>query len=129
MTVFKFLLRTKIDLSSYTSYNHTPIVGEKRTPNFSIDINITKVIHERKVIGENGSAVLLTDEEEKEHKLHIDQGYKNFAFNEYISNQISVGEHSSSKATKNELSCPDEIPLQMLPMGIWGPENMKINNI
>ena len=129
MTVFKFLLRTKIDLSSYTSYNHTPIVGEKRTPNFSIDINITKVIHERKVIGENGSAVLLTDEEEKEHKLHIDQGYKNFAFNEYISNQISVGEHSSSKATKNESSCPDEIPLQMLPMGIWGPENMKIENI
>ena len=37
--------------------------------------------------------------------------------------------HSSSKATKNELSCPDEIPLQMLPMGIWGPENMKIENI
>ena len=37
--------------------------------------------------------------------------------------------HSSSKATKNESSCPDEIPLQMLPMGIWGPENMKIENI
>ena len=40
-----------------------------------------------------------------------------------------IGIHSSSKATKNELSCPDEIPLQMLPMGIWGPENMKIENI
>ena len=37
--------------------------------------------------------------------------------------------HSSSKATKNESSCPDKIPLQMLPMGIWGPENMKIENI
>ena len=37
--------------------------------------------------------------------------------------------HSSSKATKNESSCPDEIPLQMLPMGMWGPENMKIKNI
>ena len=90
MTVFKFMLKTRIDLSSYTSYNHTLIVREKRTPNFSI--NITKVIHERKVVGENGSAVLLTNEEEKVHKLHIDQGYKNFAFNEYISNQISVGE-------------------------------------
>lgn len=97
MTVFKYLLKTRIDLSSYTSYNHTPIVGEKRTPNFSISINITKVIHERKVIGENGSEVLLTNEEEKEHKLHIDQGYKNFAFNEYISNQISVGETVTSR--------------------------------
>ena len=37
--------------------------------------------------------------------------------------------HSSSKATKNESSCPSKIPLQMLPMGIWGPENMKIKNI
>ena len=96
MTVFKFMLKTRIDLSSYTSYNHTLIVREKRTPNFSIDINITKVIHERKVVGENGSAVLLTNEEEKVHKLHIDQGYKNFAFNEYISNQISVGETMTS---------------------------------
>ena len=41
----------------------------------------------------------------------------------------AIEEHSSSKATKNESSCPDEIPLQMLPMGIWGPENMKIENI
>ena len=38
-------------------------------------------------------------------------------------------DHSSSKATKNESSCPDKIPLQMLPMGMWGPENMKIKNI
>ena len=42
---------------------------------------------------------------------------------------IAMRGHSSSKATKNESSCPDEIPLQMLPMGIWGPENMKIENI
>ena len=40
-----------------------------------------------------------------------------------------MGEHSSSKATKNESSRPDEIPQQMLPMGMWGPENMKIENI
>ena len=43
--------------------------------------------------------------------------------------EASSSAHSSSKATKNESSCPDEIPLQMLPMGIWGPENMKIENI
>ena len=41
----------------------------------------------------------------------------------------SIAEHGSSKATKNESSRPDKIPPQMLPMGIWGPENMKIENI
>ena len=34
--------------------------------------------------------------------------------------------HGSAKATKIELSCLNEIPLQMLPMGMWGPVNMKI---
>ena len=34
--------------------------------------------------------------------------------------------HGSAKATKIESSCLNEIPLQMLPMGMWGPENMKI---
>ena len=34
--------------------------------------------------------------------------------------------HGSAKATKIESSCLNKIPLQMLPMGIWGPENMKI---
>ena len=44
-------------------------------------------------------------------------------------NVVIVIVHSSSKATKNESSCPDEISLQMLPKDIWGPENMKIENI
>ena len=30
------------------------------------------------------------------------------------------------KLRKAESSCLKEIPLQMLPMGMWGPENMKI---
>ena len=58
-------------------------------------------------------------------------------FKQYISSSIIVivviiivvVVHSSSKATKNESSRPDEIPQQMLPMGMWGPENMKIENI
>ena len=37
-----------------------------------------------------------------------------------------VVQHGSAKATKIESSCLNEIPLQMLPMGMWGPENMKI---
>ena len=37
-----------------------------------------------------------------------------------------VTRHGSAKATKIESSCLNEIPLQMLPMGMWGPENMKI---
>ena len=34
--------------------------------------------------------------------------------------------HGSAKAMKIESSCLNEIPLQMLPMGMWGLENMKI---
>ena len=49
------------------------------------------------------------------------------AFN--IALALSMISHGSSKVTKNESSRPDKIPLQMLPMGIWGPENMKIENI
>ena len=37
-----------------------------------------------------------------------------------------VRAHGSAKATKIESSCLNEIPLLMLPMGMWGPENMKI---
>ena len=33
------------------------------------------------------------------------------------------------KLRKTESSCLKEIPLQMLPMGMWGPENMKILKI
>ena len=43
--------------------------------------------------------------------------------------RAGLGAHGSAKATKIELSCLNEIPLQMLPMGMWGPENMKIKNI
>ena len=34
--------------------------------------------------------------------------------------------HGSAEATKIESSRLKEIPWQMLPMGMWGPENMKI---
>ena len=40
--------------------------------------------------------------------------------------QSELDSHGSAKATKIESSCLNEIPLQMLPMGMWGPENMKI---
>ena len=36
--------------------------------------------------------------------------------------------HSSAKDTKIESSYLNEIPLQMSPKGMWGPENMKIKN-
>ena len=37
--------------------------------------------------------------------------------------------HTSSKALQMESSRPGEIPKQMIPMGMWVPENMKIKNI
>ena len=42
-------------------------------------------------LGENGSEVVLSDEDEKRYKLQIDGGYKRFAFNEFISSLISTG--------------------------------------
>ena len=36
--------------------------------------------------------------------------------------------HGSAKATKIESSYLNEIPLQMSPKGMWGPENMKNKN-
>ena len=42
-------------------------------------------------LGENGSEVVLSDEDEKKYKLQIDSGYKRFAFNEFISSLISTG--------------------------------------
>ena len=46
----------------------------------------------------------------------------------YSSVLVSTAAHGSAKATKIELSCLNEIPLQMSPKGMWGPENMKIKN-
>ena len=43
-------------------------------------------------------------------------------------NFIWGGSHGSAKATKTESSYLNEIPLQMSPKGMWGPENMKIKN-
>ena len=40
--------------------------------------------------------------------------------------QLQAHHHGSAKATKIESSCLNEIPHLMLPMGMWGPENMKI---
>ena len=42
-------------------------------------------------LGENGSEVVLSDEDEKKYKLQIESGYKRFAFNEFISSLISTG--------------------------------------
>ena len=40
--------------------------------------------------------------------------------------ELVEADHGSAKAKKIESSCLNKIPLQMLPMGMWGPENMKI---
>ena len=39
-----------------------------------------------------------------------------------------ITNHGSAKDTKIESSYLNEIPLQMSPKGMWGPENMKIKN-
>ena len=47
----------------------------------------------------------------------------------YQHSQTEYIKHGSAKATKIESSHLKEIPLQMLPMGMWGPENMTINQL
>ena len=39
---------------------------------------------------------------------------------------LATADHGSAKDTKIESSYLNEIPLQMSPKGMWGPENMKI---
>ena len=40
----------------------------------------------------------------------------------------AVNTHGSAKDTKIESSYLNEIPLQMSPKGMWGPENIKNKN-
>ena len=46
--------------------------------------------------GEQGSEVILSDLEEKTHRNEIKKGWKDYAFNEYVSSLISLGKLAGS---------------------------------
>ena len=47
-------------------------------------------------LGEQGSEVILSDLEEKTHRSEIKKGWRDYAFNEYVSSLISLGKLPSS---------------------------------
>ena len=72
------------------------VIGKKRIIPWNIyqtehpnPMNITN--REKIYLGENGTEVILSKLEEKKHKNRIKKGWKDFAFNEYVSSLISVG--------------------------------------
>ena len=60
--------------------------------------------------------------------INITSGKKLKFHVSYNSLIVLMPQHGSAKATKIESSYLNEIPLQMSPKGMWGPENMKIKN-
>ena len=57
-----------------------------------------KTIHsntvlEKSYLGENGSEVILSTEQENKYKNEISRGWKDYAFNEYVSSLISLGKY------------------------------------
>ena len=42
-------------------------------------------------LGEDGLEVVLSDEDKKVYKKEISKGYKDFAFNEFVSQNVSIG--------------------------------------
>ena len=55
--------------------------------------------------GQNGSEVILSQTEEKSNKVKIQSGYKNFAFNEFISSLISTGYTELHKTSIASIGC------------------------
>ena len=60
----------------------------------------------------------------------IEQFYMNYTFREAFNKKKNIFLFTAQlKLRKTESSRLKEIPLQMLPMGMWGPENMKIKKV
>ena len=71
------------------------VIGKKRIIPWNIyqtehPINSTEN-REKIFLGENGTEVILSKLEEKKYKDQIKKGWKDFAFNEYVSSLISLG--------------------------------------
>ena len=47
--------------------------------------------YNKSLLGEDGLEVVLSDEDKKVYKKEISKGYKDFAFNEFVSQNVSIG--------------------------------------
>ena len=66
--------------------------------------NLRKKLPEKSYIGENGSEVILTNLEEKKYKNEISKGWRDYAFNEYVSSLISLGKAATPRMTVSRLA-------------------------
>ena len=91
----KKYFRLTILISTLTSISLLMVIGKKRIIPWNIyqtehPINSTEN-REKIFLGENGTEVILSKRQERKYKDQIRKGYKDYAFNEYVSSLISLG--------------------------------------
>ena len=90
----KKYFRFTILISTLTSISLLMVIGKKRIIPWNIyqrEHSINSTNREKIYLGENGTEVILSKLEEKKYKNQIKKGWKDFAFNEYVSSLISLG--------------------------------------
>ena len=90
----KKYFRLTILISTLTSISLLMVIGKKRIIPWNIyqtEHPINSANREKIYLGENGTEVILSRLEEKKYKAQIKKGWKDFAFNEYVSSLISLG--------------------------------------
>lgn len=56
------------------------------------DLNMCQIpMYNKSLFGEDGLDALLSDEDKRVYKKEISKGYRDFAFNEFVSKDISIG--------------------------------------
>ena len=90
----KKYFRFTILISTLTSITLLMVIGKKRIFSWNIyqtEHPINSTNREKIYLGENGTEVILSKRVEKKYRDQIRKGYKDFAFNEYVSSLISLG--------------------------------------
>ena len=61
-------------------------LSKNRAPNYC---HLSK--YNKSLLGEDGLEVVLSDKDKKVYKKEISKGYRDFAFNEFVSQNVSIG--------------------------------------
>ena len=73
------------------SYKRTNILISNIQATIANESFSSKIMNESEIFGEYGEEVILSELDEIKFKREIQDGYKNYAFNEFISKKISLG--------------------------------------
>ena len=102
----KKYFRFTILISTLTSISLLMVIGKRRIiPRniYQTENPIDSANREKIYLGENGTEVILSKREERKHKDQIKKGYKDYAFNEYVSSLISLGKLGQSVGLDKEI--------------------------